>query len=203
MRIGTMFLGRVEALENESVQTKFFVFGVPIAPVASYYATGETGNGVQGIEIPVHGTSVLAGYLRMGTFLVALLCGIFGWIEHRSYDPQYGLFGVTAIATIGWALSMFAIGRLSQSERTRRERLREATGIGAPPELLPDDVRGEIEAKLELRWAHVSDDTSGGRDWKTRLRGGQARRDELATLYALAEYSADPELVAIAARQIA
>lgn len=199
MRIGTMFLGRVEALENESVQTKFFVLGVPIAPVASYYATGETGNGVQGFEIPVHGMSVLAGYLRMGTFLVAMLCGIFGWIEHRSYDPQYGLLGVTAIAGVGWALSMFVIGRLSPTERTRRERLRQATGIGAPPELLPDDVRDEIEAKLELRWRHLSDAS----DWKARLSGGQARRDELPTLYALAEYARDPELVAIAARQMA
>ena len=31
MRIGTMFLGRVDALEGESIQTKFFILGVPLA----------------------------------------------------------------------------------------------------------------------------------------------------------------------------
>ena len=40
----TMFLGRVEALDNESVQTKFFVLGIPLIPLTSYYATAETVN---------------------------------------------------------------------------------------------------------------------------------------------------------------
>jgi hypothetical protein len=198
MRIGTMFLGRVEALDNESVQTKFFVLGIPLIPLTSYYATAETVNGVQGFEIHVHGTSVLAGYLRMGTLIVAVICGIFGWIEHSSYDPQYGLFGVAALATVAWALSMFLVGRLSDAERTRRTRLRQATGLGAPPELLPVDVRDEIERKLELRWQHLGE----GQDWKARLRSGSARSSELPTLFALAEYAADAELAAIAARQM-
>jgi hypothetical protein len=197
MRIGTMFLGRVEALDHESIQTKFFVLGVPLFPVASYFATAEHVNGVQGFEIPIHSTSVLAGYLRVGSALAALVSGIFAWVEHRSYDPQYGLFAVCAISLVVWGVSMFAFGRLSDGEKARRTRLRAITGVGAPPEIMPESVRMDVEERLARAWQRV-----GGGDWKERLRGGGAKPGELGLLYALAEYESDPELVAIARRQL-
>lgn len=196
MRIGTMFLGRVEALENESVQTKFFVLGVPMFPVASFYATSEHANGVTGFEIPVHGTSVLAGYLRFGSFAAGAIAGLFAWIEHRSYDPQHGLFALTAICTLVWIASMFLLGRLSETEKARRLRLRRATGLGAPPELLPVEVRSEIETKLQRAWDRIGE----GLDWKERLRSGRALADEAPLLYALAEYDGDRELIEHATR---
>jgi hypothetical protein len=193
MRVGTMFLGRVEALDHESIQTKFFVLGVPLVPMASFYATAEHVNGVDGIEIPVHGKSVLAGYGRIGLFAVAALTGIFAYVEHRSYHPQYGLMVIAAAATVAWAALTFVFGRLSSSERMRRQMLRSTTGIGAPPEILDPLVRAGIAKKLRGRW------TAGGGEttWKVRLKSGDAKADEVPLLYAMAEYEGDEALAAI------
>jgi hypothetical protein len=198
MRVGTMFLGRVEALGGESIQTKFFVLGVPLVPLASYYATEERVNGVTGIEIPVHGTSVVAGYLRLVSGIAAVLCGLFAWLEHRSYKPQYGLMALAAVSFVVWALAMFVLGRLSARERMRRLLLRAVTGLGAPPELLPAHVRATVGERITAAWAEAG----AGADWRERLRTSAATDDELPLLYALAEYSGDGELVTLASRQI-
>jgi hypothetical protein len=188
-----MFLGRVEALEDESIQTKFFIVGLPVFPMASFYATSEHVNGVSGIEIPIHGKSVAAGYLRVGLFLVALLSGLFVWLEHRTYHPEYGMMAVSAVALLAWAVVTFAFGRLSPSERMRRTLLRKATGLGAPPEILPPALRSSLEKKLRARWV-----AGGGEaDWKARLRSGRAKAAEIPLLYALAEYGGDEALSAI------
>jgi hypothetical protein len=198
MRVGTMFLGRVEALGGESIQTKFFVLGVPLVPLASYYATEERLNGVSGIEIPVHGTSVAAGYLRLLSGVAAALCGIFAWLRHRSYNPQYGMMTLAAVSFVVWVLAVFVLGRLSARERVRRQILRAVTGLGAPPELLPAHMRAMVGDRITAAWAEAG----AGADWRKRLRENVASDDELRLLYVLAEYSGDRELVALASQQI-
>jgi hypothetical protein len=195
MRVGTMFLGQVEDLDHECIETKFFVLGVPLFPMESWYVTGRAGLDIRGILLPtVHGTSVLAGYLRIGLWIVALLAAVFGWIEHRSYDPQYGLFGLAALAVVAWVPAQFVLGRLSERERARRVMLRAAIGLGAPPELLPMDTRSEMQRKLERAWAAKHP----GQDWPAALKEGKATGDDAALLFALAAYDGDPAHVAAA-----
>ena len=62
---GTMFLGKVEAIGEESIQTKLFILGVPLLPVSSWFVVREQFRGVQGFEIPLHGRSVGLAHLRM------------------------------------------------------------------------------------------------------------------------------------------
>ncbi|MEZ4236945.1 MAG: hypothetical protein R3F59_12495 [Myxococcota bacterium] len=195
MRVGTMFLGEVERLGVESVQTKFFILGVPVVPLESFYATGLTANGLQGFPIPLHASSVAAGYLRLGAGIVAFTLGLFAFLEWRDWSPQYGLATGAAVATAVWAASTFGLGRLGHAERLRRSRLQEAVGLGAPPELLPETLRSDLATALEAKWAALSPDT----DWRDRLQSGDAAPDELLLLHALAEYAGERDLAQFAA----
>jgi hypothetical protein len=195
MRVGSMFLGEVENLDHESIKTKFFILGVPLFPMESFYATSDDGNSVRGLPIELHPASVAAGYLRLGTGLAAFLFGLFAWLEWRSYDPQYTLAGLAVLSALAWVPSMFWLGALSTAEKERRRRLRLVAGVGAPPELLSDFTRQELAEALVARW-HAA---GGEGDWRARLSSGEAGTGELVLLWAIAEYHRDAQLIAFAA----
>jgi hypothetical protein len=180
MRIGTMFLGKVDAIGHESVQTKFLIIGLPLVPLSSSYVLEERVNGVRGFEIPVHGKSVLFGYLRMYAWIGALLCGVFALIER--HDPE-GLWVWCGILGAVAAVTTFALGGLSKHEKLRRSLLLLTTGVGAPPDMLPADVRGSIGTKLNLAWEKENE----GKPWRAAVEGGAAE----PVLFALAEYEGD------------
>jgi hypothetical protein len=139
---------------------------------------GEGFNSIQGFEIPLHGKSVGLGYLRIATWLVALVCGVFYLIDRDDFG---GLLGWAIGAGVIAIVSTFFLGRLSSRERTRRTLLSMATGLGAPPELLSADVREITTARLEDEWLK----TGKGRPWDKAIEGGDAD----STLFALAEYA--------------
>lgn len=199
MRIGTMFLGRVDALDHESIQTKFLIVGVPIAPIASYFATSEQASGVTGFEIPLNVKSVLAGYARLGLGLAAFLFGLFGYIEHRPWHGAEHYFVLAGACAALWLLSMFFLGRLSERERQRRAYLRTATGVGIPPELLGEDMKDALARDLARRASAAGVLSS---DWKARVDRADARPSELPFLLAFAEYDGDAERAASVRRQL-
>ena len=196
MRIGTMFLGRVDALEQESIQTKFFVLGVPLAPIESYYVLGEHMNGVDGIELPmVHGKSALFGYLRIFTGLGAVLSGVFAYIDHGDVS----LWALCAVCALAWVASMFFLGGVAPQERERRLALRRYAGIGAPPELLDGSRRENIQIRLEGLWRGLVNEL--GRDdvseWRALLdTPSRAPRGTEELLYALARYDGEEQRAA-------
>lgn len=188
MRIGEMFLGRVEGQGTQSVQTKF--------STESFWSTQDTGNGVIGFPIPIHGKSVLFGYLRMYSWLGALLAGIFAWVEHRSYDPEYGWMALTAALSVTAIVSTFVLGGVDVAEQKRRAALHRITGLYAPPEILGPEKREEIGLGLARAWAKLSPDLA----WTARLDSGKATAGELPLLYAIARYEMDPARADAAAR---
>jgi hypothetical protein len=194
MRIGEMFLGRVEAQGEQSVQTKFFIFGVPVFPMESFWATSDAANGVVGFPIPLHPMSVAMGYLRMYAWLGAFLASVFGYIEHRDYHPAYGMFALAALCLGLAILGQFFLGRVSGREGVRREVLHRFTGLYAPPEILPSDKRVELGMLLLRRWK----DAHPGVDWKQRVDSGKASASEWDLLYAVARYQLDPRAESIA-----
>lgn len=198
MRIGEMFLGRVEGQGTQSVQTKFFILGVPLFPTESYWSTQDTANGVIGFPIPIHGKSVLFGYLRMYTWLGALLAGIFAWIEHRSYDPEYGLMGLAAVCLVLAIVSTFVLGGVDAAEQKRRSVLHRVTGLYAPPEILSPEKREEIGLGLSRAWAKNSPELG----WTARLDSGKATAAELPLLYTIARYELDATRAASAERAL-
>lgn len=194
MRIGTMFLGTVESLGNESIQTKFFIVGVPLVPLSSHYVLKESYRGVTGFDIPLHGKSVGLAYLRTVSWLVALLCGLFYWLDDsRKYgygDGGSHLLGWTIGAAVVAVVSTFVLGRLSKPEKLRRTMLQLLTGTGAPPEWLPAHVRESMKDKLLEAWRTEK----GDQPWDREIENGHG--DPL--LFALAEYHGRPDLAKVA-----
>lgn len=183
MRIGTMFLGKVDSIGNESVQTKFFILGVPLVPLSSSYVLEERVNGISGFEIPVSAKSVLFGYVRMYAWIAALLAGIFAYVERHDSEGLWvwcGIFGVVAVVTT------FALGGLPRREKLRRSVLLVTAGIGAPPELLPVDVRASITEKLKAVWEKENE----GKPWRAAIENGAGE----PVLFAIAEYEGEPAL---------
>jgi hypothetical protein len=82
--IGTRFVGEITLPGGHSIQTKFFVFGFAIIPLRSYYVMSEKkgrlfSESINGVPIPMHGRSVLMGFLDgpaslLLLFGLALLC---------------------------------------------------------------------------------------------------------------------------------
>ena len=193
MRIGTMFLGTVESLGTESIQTKFFIVGVPLVPLSSHYVVKETYRGINGFDIPLHGKSVGLAYLRTISWLVALLCGLFYYLDDsRRYggEDTSHLLGWTIGAGIVAVASTFFLGKLGKAEKLRRTMLRLLTGTGAPPELLPAHVHDSIKDKLVEQWRK----DKGDQPWDREIENGKGD----ALLFALAEYHGRPDLARVA-----
>lgn len=183
MRIGTMFLGKVEELDEESIQTKFFILGVPLIPLSSHYVLLDRGNGVQGFEIPLHGKSVLLGYMRIFAWIGALIAGVFAYIERHDATTNWIICAVLLAAAVG---TTFFLGGLPPHEKLRRATLKEIAGVGAPPELLPGGVRKEISQRLLDTWQQANEDES----WDAAAEAGKA--DPL--LFTLAAYHGREDL---------
>ncbi len=183
MRIGTMFLGKVEEFGNESVQTKFFVLGLPLVPMSSHYVVAEEDNGIEGFEIPLHAKSVLLGYLRIFGWIGALLAGVFAYLEHRHATA---LFIACAVLSTVALWTTFFVGGLSKREILRRMMLKSVTGVGAPPEFLPSDMVANTSDRLLGVWQ----DQHAGKDWTVATEASGF--DPL--LFALAEFQMRPDL---------
>ncbi len=146
-RIGTRFCGEIGLPGGHSIQTKFFVLGAPLIPLESFYVMKESpgffSSSVQGLPIPLHGRSVLAGYLEVviGIGLIVCLiavCAGDGWI-------QRGL-GIVAV------IVLFAAVVKLRSEGPRvemhRAMLHEVLGMSADPHWLPQDTFDRAYANL-------------------------------------------------------
>ncbi|MCA9617530.1 MAG: hypothetical protein KC731_00825 [Myxococcales bacterium] len=185
MRVGTMFLGRVEALEHESIQTKFFVLGIPLIPMASFYVVAEEYQGVRGQALAdVHGASVLAGYLRILLPVGAVLAGVLGHVERSGSS-----WALCVVLSLGFLASMVFLGRLSEEERAKRSCLLRLLGTGVPPEYLQSDARDAQLTRLSAIYG-LLDDTP----WRDRLEApDEVPADLLTLVYGLARHALERE----------
>src|SRR3954469_8838429 len=99
IRIGTVFTGTVDQVGEESIQTKFFMIGVPLIPMESFFVLRDRGNGVDGFPIPLNGKSVLLAYLRWGAFIAAVIGGIVA-MAGSSYNRGPADFALMGIALV-------------------------------------------------------------------------------------------------------
>jgi hypothetical protein len=159
------------------------VIGVPLVPMSSFYVVGEQVGGVRGFEIPLDGKSVLLGYGRIAAWIGALLCGIFAYVD-RHGDASLWVFSAILLAVaVG---TTFFLGKLSKDEKLRRSMLKVLTGIGAPPAILPAELRQGTAATLVEKWK----EDHGDQAWDSAIAAGKG--DLL--LFALAEYHLRPDL---------
>ena len=185
MRIGTMFFGRVDDVLGEGIETKFFVLGVPLFPMGSYYFT----QGRRGFEIPLHGKSVALGYARMALWLTALLWGILGWVTKHYSDGPEVLIGPLLVAGVA-SYFTWGVGRVSRADKSKRLVLRVVAGLAADPAILPIGLRDEIHERLESTWTQ----RNPGRAWRTSVDAPQLDPQDATLLYALAAYARETGL---------
>jgi hypothetical protein len=143
--VGWQFMGTVDEVAGQSVQTNFLVVGAPLFPLESQLVLEETEGGVRGIRIPLSWKSVLLAYARMLCFAAALLGWMWVLIEGQWSSGLPVVLGLLALGI--WLVA--GTKRPGRRERARRQALWEATGLSAPPAILPLDVAQEILAKLE------------------------------------------------------
>ncbi len=148
IRIGTVFTGTVDQVGDESIQTKFFMIGVPLIPMESYFVLRDHGNGVDGFPIPLNGKSVALAYLRWGAFIAAVIGGIMALVT-PSYRREVSDFVLAGGAIAAWVVLTFFAGRPNRSALARRLIFKAATGISATPDLLPAHVASEIHESLQ------------------------------------------------------
>jgi hypothetical protein len=179
--------GVVERLESEQIATRFFRVIIPVWPSQSFYVTRTADGEEQRIKIALQLRSVILGYLRLPTWLAAVILGVpaimlphvWGWL----IVPALLLVILAALLT-------FVAGKLDEEEQWRRSLLRRVVGFGAPPEMLAEELRDEVCTNLERMW-HAR---SPYMTWVEAIEQGIS--SEL--LVALAEYEQDPSLVRLA-----
>lgn len=183
--IGPDDYGVVERVEGEAIATRFFDVVIPVWPMYSVYLTKTADGAERRIRIALQLRSVVLGYLRTPLWLTALILAAPALMVPARW---LWLLGPALGVAVAAALLTFVAGRLGEDEQLRRALLRRVVGFGAPPELLPDELRAEVRANLELMW-----NTLGTRlGWMDAIEQGMA--NEL--LVALAEYEQDPALIA-------
>jgi hypothetical protein len=185
MLIGTMYFGRVEAVGREAIATKFFILGVPLFPIASFYFVDEPAR--RGFEIPIHTKSVILGYARVGLGLAALIWGVVAWLTKHYAQGHEVLIG-PAIVTVVAAYLTFGVGRISKAELPKRLMLKAVTGLAASPDLLPKNTCDELLADLEKQWM----EQGGEKPWRKAVEAPVLEHGPL--LFALATYHRDAPL---------
>ncbi|MFN2166093.1 MAG: hypothetical protein ACK2U9_07500 [Anaerolineae bacterium] len=183
MQIGTIFAGRIAGMGSESIQTKFFMLGLPILPLESYYAVQDTGRGISGIPIPMSAKSALLGLARYWLLVPMVLGIIFGLLED---EAAYLAMGVGAI--VGWVALTFVVGRPSARERRQRRVLAMGTGTYARPEWLPVDLTLDTLGELKAKWTALGADRAPD-DWMPDHQGVPADLGQQVLLYAIARYA--------------
>jgi hypothetical protein len=182
--IGWEDAGHVDRLGNESVATEFFHVVIPVWPRSTSLYKFVTPAGERGtMDIPRDGRSLVLGLARQPLWLAAMLLGLPPLFDYGRWGALLP-FAIAITAIAAWLT--FGAGRLSRDERRRREMLKRASGLGAPPELLPDDVRTSFCEDIADRWFREFHT-----DWRDAIYAGTA--SEL--LVALAEYHRAPQLL--------
>ena len=148
IRIGTVFTGTVDQVGDESIQTKFFMIGVPLIPLESFFVLRDRGNGVDGFPIPLNGKSVVLAYLRWGSFIGAVIAGVMALVTPAYRRGPIDVLSVV-IALAAWGVLTFVVGKPNKASLARRLIFKAATGISATPDLLPSHVASEIHDSLQ------------------------------------------------------
>jgi len=185
--IGVMTIGKVDAINKESIQTRFFVLVLPLFPIESFYYLGNSPQGKLGIRIPLNIKSIALGYLRWWVSIISitLIFLAFAGEEYSLLAP--GIIGIFLF------LSTFWLGRLSKNEMKRRRVLVNTVGLGADPRILPKEMVQETMTKLEKAWQQATVGTLR-ENWKNVTSLSSADADLYPLLYCLALYAGENQL---------
>ena len=181
IRIGTIFAGEVDGIKRESIKTKFFMLGLPLIPLESYYCLESTQQGERGFPISLNTKSVIIAYVRWWFGMGSILGIIMAFIIEDFILLLPSIIGLLI------ALSTIWIGRLPPKEKLRRQILINSIGVGAPPDLLPENLVVELGDKLENIWKVIAEN-SDLENWPNISSLNSIPKATLPWLFSLALY---------------
>jgi len=183
--IGSMFLGKVKKMNDQWVESKFVIIGIPLFPTSSMLVTSSSHNRRQGIPIPLHTTSIAAAYMRVFLGLIAGGCLVAGSVTDNSLALLAGLLFAAA-----WAYAFFRFGKTEGPEVAIRNKIGKATGLYVAPHWLDFDMTMRILKDTQYTY----DNSYPNENWKTALKEYNIPAEKQALLYTLAlfNYRIDP-----------
>lgn len=185
--IGTVFLGKVNKVNDQCIESKFFILGIPLFPISSMYVLSSSYGKRQGFDIPVNGRSVLQGYGLI--FLPLLFVGTL-LLKIDIHHAPVTLFLLNMLAALFAVLFAYLL-MVRKNERNGddlkdRKRLGFALEINALPEMLPEPV---FYAYFNLVKQDVTNIFGENFDVQQVARDPNTKGSELAKLYAYLRYN--------------
>ncbi len=195
MLFGSVFLGKVKELDKQFIETKFVLIGVPLYPANSIFVTHSDYNKRSGFDCIPFKQSILAGYLRIFSFLIGLgllfagAISMSGLENEDSNDLYFVIIGI--ILLLLWAYSFFIFGKPKDDEILRRKRLGNAIGVNALPEWLTNESVIKMIKDIEYKIFKITNDPK----WKDSVENFHRIPKELVPiLFAYYSYKCDYEV---------
>ncbi|MCC6817351.1 MAG: hypothetical protein IT245_00450 [Bacteroidia bacterium] len=183
---GTYFGGKIHKVENQWIESKYFLLMGPLIPYRTMFVTGGEYNYRTGFEINMNGKSVLHGFIRF-YFLIASVV-LFGFAIYDTSFYQYNLFidpkthdsselfleylyspcaWTACICAIILAWSHFENTKAAEEETRIRTKLGAIIGINALPQWLDNlkrfEIINNIKSRLDLEFGANSIEKSAQR----------------------------------------
>ncbi|MGF7076532.1 hypothetical protein [Mucilaginibacter sp. 3215] len=180
MLIGSLFLGKVHEVNGQWIETKFVVIGIPLFPTSSMLVTRSAWRSRNGFNIPLNHQSIIAGYARMFSVIIAFIAFIFFFSERDSTALLIGAIGLAL-----WLYFYFVFGSADTAEAEERKKMGDLTGLYIKPEWLSYDDAYRIYDRLEKKYRTEFDSA----DWFNDLQQNEIAPAKLPLLYALSRFN--------------
>lgn len=187
---GTRFCGKVAAVNNQWVESKFFsVMFIPIFPVSSMFVTNSKSKSRNGFNIGVNSHSVKAVYGRILSLLFS------AWFLYLAFDSS-GSYEDNPIKTVAYLLLGLLLaslcmyfylyyGKPNSGDVALRNRIGAITGYYALPHWFDHSQLNDMLSALELKYKQKYPDC----DWKTDLQCDTIDRHKHILLFVLALFN--------------
>lgn len=178
-----MFTGTIEEFNGQSIKTKFFILGIPLFPISSYYFVGKN----KGMETPLIGKSARFGFAR--TFCLAAGLGLAITCQINDHWPnrEIKILAIAAacifmfVAIYSWIKQQ----SIPESDKKYRLILEKAIGYNMLPSKLPKatrlQLRKVIASKMVEKYKEV--------DVNTIFTRTDYESSEIPLLYSMALYT--------------
>ncbi len=187
---GTRFCGKVAAVNNQWVESKFFsIMFIPIFPVGSMFVTNSKFRSRNGFNIAVNAQSVKAVYGRIFSMVFSawFLYLAFNNSDRYEGNPiKTGVYLLLGLLLAGLCVYFYLYyGKPSPDDVALRNRMGALTGYYALPHWFDYPQLRNMLGALELKYKQKYP----GCDWKTDLQSDNVDRHKHMLLFGLALFN--------------
>jgi hypothetical protein len=187
---GMTFLGKVDKIEKQWIETSFFYLFIPLFPISSMLVTSSEFRKRQGMKVALNTKSVIAGYARVYLFL---LSAYMIWVNWMIAENNFGPFSIrfdsyfflTLIVVSSWIYFMFFFGRAKEADIRVRKKIATCTGLYALPEWFDLDESDRYLKTFLNRYQQMYPDSN----WKEDLQSGNHPEKKHQHLYGIALFN--------------